>query len=281
MASRLYILTTAIMAISVSSSCYASPKRIPDKPNANVYISKALSTARSISDPFTRIDTLHSIARAQTLVGDYAGVQRTAHVIASSNSEPEIRSSTVGEIGDDLAWIGQRDSGIAILRSAFRQALTIKEPRSRSLNLWVISRWFESAGDVPDTLQAVTHITDSTVRSRGQAVRAGAYAKAGAFARALFIARAIPEPDIRDMALEEIAVIQYKAGATKAGLATIRSIKQADSAKVMGLTQIAALQWLAHDRSTSNATTAEAYRAATSISDPRDQVLALDRKSVV
>ena len=252
-----------------------TPKRAVVR-EAMELLSEALTTTRSIDDPFSRAQALSGIAKTQASAGDIRGAAQTvskALTTAQSIEKASYRARALSGIAEAQASAGDIEVALTTARS-------IQTASSRARALSGIAGAQASAGDTRGAAQTVSEALTaarSIQRAFSRALALSAIARAQASASdtrgaaqtvsdALATTRSIEIPFSRARALNYIVEAQASIGDIEAALSTAQSIEDA-SFRALALSDIAAAQATAGDTRGAAQTLSEALASVRRVED--------------
>jgi tetratricopeptide (TPR) repeat protein len=192
-------------------------------------LSRALSAAESIDDPYRRAEALASIARVQTLVAESA-VDRTIHqALAAVDQvrEPAFRDWVLNDVV--VAQIAADD-----VIGARQTANRIEAKRQQGAALVQIATLQLRAGNTAAAQQTAATIRDPEAKSEILRQIVAVSAARGELSSARDMLRDIDEPFYQALAVGDIAVAEVRAGNNDKANAMVSRARRADRAQVMG-----------------------------------------------
>src|SRR5262245_25048919 len=172
-----------------------------------VALSRALAAAESITDPYRRAESLASIARVQTQIGEAAS-DRTIHLALAAVEqirEPAFRDWVLNDVV--LAQIAAQD-----IVGARETANRIEAKRQQGAALVQIATVQLRAGNVAGAQQTANAIRDREAKSEILRQIVAISAARGELAPARDMLRDIDDPFYQALAAGDIAVAEVRAG---------------------------------------------------------------------
>jgi len=194
-----------------------------------VALSRALAAAETIDDPYRRAETLASVARVQTLIGDSA-TDRTIHQALAAVAqirEPAFRDWVLNDVV--LAQIAAED-----LIGARETAHRIEAKRQQGAALVQIATVELRAGNVAGAQQTADAIREREAKSEILRQLVAIAAARGDLANARDMLRQIDDPFYQALAAGDIAVAEVRMGRNDRADAMVGRVRRADRAQVYG-----------------------------------------------
>ena len=194
-----------------------------------VALSRALAAAETIDDPYRRAETLASIARVQTLIGESA-TDRTIHQALAAVEqirEPAFRDWVLNDIV--LAQIAAED-----LAGARATANRIEAKRQQGAALVQIATVQLRAGNFAGAQQTAAAIREREAKSEILRQLVSIAAARGNLANARDMLREIDDPFYQALAAGDIAVAEVRLGHNDRADALVGRVRRADRAQVYG-----------------------------------------------
>jgi len=199
-----------------------------------VALARALAAADTIDDPYRRAETLASIARVQTLIGETAS-DRTIHLALAAVAqirEPAFRDWVLNDVV--LAQIAAED-----LAGARETANRIEAKRQQGAALVQIATVELRAGNIAGAQQTAETIREREAKSEVLRQLVAIAAARGDLANARDILRDIDDPFYQALAAGDIAVAEVRMGHNDRADAMIGRVRRADRAQVYGRVALA------------------------------------------
>jgi len=194
-----------------------------------VALARALAAADTIDDPYRRAETLASIARVQTLIGETAS-DRTIHLALAAVAqirEPAFRDWVLNDVV--LAQIAAED-----LAGARETANRIEAKRQQGAALVQIATVELRAGNIAGAQQTAETIREREAKSEVLRQLVAIAAARGDLANARDILRDIDDPFYQALAAGDIAVAEVRMGHNDRADAMVGRVRRADRAQVYG-----------------------------------------------
>jgi tetratricopeptide (TPR) repeat protein len=194
-----------------------------------VALSRALTAADTIEDPYRRAETLASIARVQTLVAE-SSVDRTIHQALAAVEqvrEPAFRDWVLNDVV--LAQIAAED-----MAGARETANRIEAKRQQGAALVQIATVELRAGNVASAQQIAAAIREREAKSEILRQLVAIAAARGDLANARDMLREIDDPFYQALAAGDIAVAEVRLGHNDRADAMVGRVRRADRAQVYG-----------------------------------------------
>ena len=199
-----------------------------------VALARALAAADTIDDPYRRAETLASIARVQTLIGETAS-DRTIHLALAAVAqirEPAFRDWVLNDVV--LAQIAAED-----LAGARETANRIEAKRQQGAALVQIATVELRAGNIAGAQQTAETIREREAKSEVLRQLVAIAAARGELANARDILRDIDDPFYQALAAGDIAVAEVRMGHNDRADAMVGRVRRADRAQVYGRVALA------------------------------------------
>jgi len=199
-----------------------------------VALARALAAADTIDDPYRRAETLASIARVQTLIGETAN-DRTIHLALAAVAqirEPAFRDWVLNDVV--LAQIAAED-----LAGARETANRIEAKRQQGAALVQIATVELRAGNIAGAQQTAETIREREAKSEVLRQLVAIAAARGDLANARDILRDIDDPFYQALAAGDIAVAEVRMGHNDRADAMVGRVRRADRAQVYGRVALA------------------------------------------
>ena len=199
-----------------------------------VALARALAAADTIDDPYRRAETLASIARVQTLIGETAS-DRTIHLSLAAVAqirEPAFRDWVLNDVV--LAQIAAED-----LAGARETANRIEAKRQQGAALVQIATVELRAGNIAGAQQTAETIREREAKSEVLRQLVAIAAARGDLANARDILRDIDDPFYQALAAGDIAVAEVRMGHNDRADAMVGRVRRADRAQVYGRVALA------------------------------------------
>ncbi|HTJ15842.1 MAG TPA: hypothetical protein VL494_03590 [Steroidobacteraceae bacterium] len=199
-----------------------------------VALARALAAADTIDDPYRRAETLASIARVQTLIGETAS-DRTIHLALAAVAqirEPAFRDWVLNDVV--LAQIAAED-----LAGARETANRIEAKRQQGAALVQIATVELRAGNIAGAQQTAETIREREAKSEVLRQLVAIAAARGDLANARDILRDIDDPFYQALAAGDIAVAEVRMGHNDRADAMVGRVRRADRAQVYGRVALA------------------------------------------
>jgi hypothetical protein len=194
-----------------------------------VALARALATADTITDPYRRAETLASIARVQTLIGE-AAIDRTIHQALAAVEqvrEPAFRDWVLNDVV--LAQIAAED-----IIGARETANRIEAKRQQGAALVQIATVQLRAGNVAGAQQTAGTIREPEAKSEILRQIVAISAARGELAAARDLLRDIDDPFYQALAAGDIAVAEVRAGRVDRAEAMVGRAPRAERGQVLG-----------------------------------------------
>jgi tetratricopeptide (TPR) repeat protein len=222
-----FLLVAASMALAAAT---ARADAVDDPVQwRGVALARALAAAETIDDPYRRAETLASIARVQTLIGDSA-TDRTIHQALAAVAqirEPAFRDWVLNDVV--LAQIAAED-----LIGARETANRIEAKRQQGAALVQIATVELRAGNVAGAQQTAGAIREREAKSEILRQLVAIAAARGDLANARDMLREIDDPFYQALAAGDIAVAEVRIGRNDRADAMVGRVRRADRAQVYG-----------------------------------------------
>src|SRR4029079_5708649 len=199
-----------------------------------VALARALAAADTIDDPYRRAETLASIARVQTLIGETAN-DRTIHLALAAVAqirEPAFRDWVLNDVV--LAQIAAED-----LAGARETANRIEAKRQQGAALVQIATVELRAGNIAGAQQTAETIREREAKREVLRQLVAIAAARGDLANARDILRDIDDPFYQALAAGDIAVAEVRMGHNDRADAMVGRVRRADRAQVYGRVALA------------------------------------------
>jgi tetratricopeptide (TPR) repeat protein len=199
-----------------------------------VALARALAAADTIEDPYRRAETLASIARVQTLIGESA-TDRTIHralAAVEQIREPAFRDWVLNDVV--LAQIAAED-----LAGARETASRIEAKRQQGAALVQIATVQLRGGNFAGAQQTAAEIRDREAKSEILRQLVAIAAARGELASARDMLREIDDPFYQALAVGDIAVAEVRLGHNDRADAMVGRVRRADRAQVYGRVALA------------------------------------------
>jgi tetratricopeptide (TPR) repeat protein len=219
------------VAASLAATVALSHAQSVDDPQQwrGVALARALAAADTIDDPYRRAETLASIARVQTLIGETAS-DRTIHLALAAVEqirEPAFRDWVLNDVV--LAQIAAED-----LAGARETANRIAAKRQQGAALVQIATVELRAGNIAGAQQTADAIREREAKSEILRQLVAIAASRGDLADARNLLRDIDDPFYQALAVGDIAVAEVRMGHNDRADAMVGRIRRADRAQVYG-----------------------------------------------
>jgi tetratricopeptide (TPR) repeat protein len=219
------------VAASLAATAALSHAQSVDDPQQwrGVALARALATADTIEDPYRRAETLASIARVQTLIGE-AATDRTIHQALAAVEqirEPAFRDWVLNDIV--LAQIAAED-----LAGARETANRIEAKRQQGAALVQVATVELRGGNFAGAQQTADAIRDREAKSEILRQLVAIDAARGDLAEARNLLRDIDDPFYQALAAGDIAVAEVRMGHNDRADAMVGRVRRADRAQVYG-----------------------------------------------
>ncbi|MGH8238155.1 MAG: tetratricopeptide repeat protein [Steroidobacteraceae bacterium] len=192
-------------------------------------LARALAAAETVADPYRRAETLASIARVQTQIGESAS-DRTIHQALAAVAqirEPAFRDWVLNDVV--LAQIAAED-----LAGARETANRIEAKRQQGAALAQIATVELRAGNVAGAQQLAAAIREPEAKSEILRQLVAISAASGDLANARGLLRDIDDPFYQALAAGDIAVAEVRMGHSDRADAMAGRVRRADRAQVYG-----------------------------------------------
>jgi len=220
-----------LVAASIAATAAIAHAQSVDDPVQwrGVALARALAAADTITDPYRRAETLASIARVQTLIGESA-TDRTIHQALAAVEqirEPAFRDWVLNDIV--LAQIAAED-----LAGARQTANRIEAKRQQGAALVQIATVQVRAGNFAGAQQTAAAIREREAKSEILRQLVSIAAARGNLANARDMLREIDDPFYQALAAGDIAVAEVRLGHNDRADALVGRVRRADRAQVYG-----------------------------------------------
>jgi len=220
-----------LVAASIAATAATTRAQPVDDPLQwrGVALARALAAADSITDPYRRAETLASIARVQTLVGESAS-DRTIHQALGAVEqirEPAFRDWVLNDVV--LAQIAADD-----LAGARQTANRIEAKRQQGAALVQIATVELRAGNVAAAQQIATAIREPQAKSEILRQLVALAAARGDLANARGMLRDIDDPFYEALAAGDIAVAEVRMGRNDRADSLVGRVHREGRAQVYG-----------------------------------------------
>jgi len=229
---RRVLLVAASLAATIALS-HAQSLEDPQQWRG-VALTRALAVADTIEDPYRRAETLASIARVQTLIGETAA-DRTIHLALAGVEqirEPAFRDWVLNDIV--LAQIAAED-----LAGARETANRIEAKRQQGAALVQIATIELRGGNIAGAQQTAETIREREAKSEILRQLVAIAAARGDLANARDMLRDIDDPFYQALAAGDIAVAEVRTGHNDRADAMVGRVRRADRAQVYGRVALA------------------------------------------
>jgi tetratricopeptide (TPR) repeat protein len=199
-----------------------------------VALARALAAAETIADPYRRAETLASIARVQTLIGE-SSTDRTIHQALAAVAqirEPAFRDWVLNDVV--LAQIAAED-----LVGARQTANRIEAKRQQGAALVQIATVELRAGNFAAAQQTAAAIREREAKSEILRQLVAIASAAGELTNARNMLRDIDDPFYQALAAGDIAVAEVGVGRYDRAEAMAGRVRRADRAQVYGRIAVA------------------------------------------
>jgi tetratricopeptide (TPR) repeat protein len=222
-------------------------------------LARALAAAETVTDPYRRAETLASIARVQTVIGESASDRTIHQALAAVEQirEPAFRDWVLNDVV--LAQIAAED-----LIGARATASRIEAKRQQGAAFVQIATVELRSGNVAGAQQIAAAIREREAKSEILRQLVAIAAASGDLANARDLLREIDDPFYQALAIGDIAVAEVRMGRNDRAEALVGRARRADRAQVYGRIALARA-----DKGDSSGATAtlqkiddELYRAA-------------------
>ncbi len=224
---RRLLLVAASIAASVA---IANGQAVEDPVQwRGVALTRALAAADAIDDPYRRAETLASIARVQTLIGEAAS-DRTIHQALSAIAqvrEPAFRDWVLNDVV--RAQIAAED-----IIGARETANRIEAKRQQGAALVQIATVQLRAGNIAGAQQTAAAIRDREAKSEILRQIVAISAAASDLQTARDLLRDIDDPFYQALAVGDIAVAEVRAGRNERADAMAARARRAERGQVYG-----------------------------------------------
>jgi tetratricopeptide (TPR) repeat protein len=220
-----------LVAASMACSAGLSSAQSVDDPLQwrGLALARALAAAETVADPYRRAETLASIARVQTLIGESAS-DRTIHQALAAVAqirEPAFRDWVLNDVV--LAQIAAED-----LAGARETANRIEAKRQQGAALAQIATVELRSGNVAGAQQLAAAIREPEAKSEILRQLVAISAASGDLANARDMLRDIDDPFYQALAAGDIAVAEVRMGRNDRADAMAGRVRRADRAQVYG-----------------------------------------------
>ncbi len=221
------LLLVAAMALTAAAA-YAQSVDDPQQWRG-VALSRALAAAEAIDDPYRRAESLASIARVQTQIGETAGDRTIHQALAAVEQirEPAFRDWVLNDVV--LAQIAADD-----VAGARATANRIEAKRQQGAALVQIATVQLRAGNVAGAQQTAATIREREAKSEILRAIVAVSSARGDLASARDMLRDIDDPFYLALAAGDIAVAEVRAGRNERADAMVSRVRRADRAQVYG-----------------------------------------------
>src|SRR5215208_3812632 len=220
-----------LVAASIALTAAVSHAQAVDDPQQwrGVALSRALAAAEAVTDPYRRAETLASIARVQTLIGETASDRTIHQALAAVEQirEPAFRDWVLNDVV--LAQIAAED-----VIGARATANRIEAKRQQGAALVQIAMVQLRAGNVAGAQQTAGQIREREAKSEILRQIVAVSAARGDLANARDMLRDIDDTFYLALATGDIAVAEVRAGRNDRADAMIGRVRRADRAPVYG-----------------------------------------------
>ncbi|HEY7639334.1 MAG TPA: hypothetical protein VH814_06385 [Steroidobacteraceae bacterium] len=194
-----------------------------------VALSRALTAAEAIEDPYRRAEALASIARVQASIAESAA-DRTIHQSLAAIAqirEPAFRDWVLNDVV--VAQIAADD-----IAGARETANRIEAKRQQGAALVQIATFQVRAGNVAAAQQTAAMIRERDAKSEILRQLVAISAARGELAAARDMLRDIDEPFYQTLAAGDIAVAEIRAGNNEKANSMVSRVRRADRSQVYG-----------------------------------------------
>ena len=224
------------VVVSLAATLAVSHAQSIDDPQQwrGVALARALAAADTIDDPYRRAETLASIARVQTLIGE-TDSDRTIHLALAAVEqirEPAFRDWVLNDVV--LAQIAAED-----LAGARGTANRIEAKRQQGAALVQIATVEIRAGNIAGAQQTAEAIREREAKSEILRQLVAIAAARGDLANARDMLRDIDDPFYQALAAGDIAVAEVRMGHNDRADAMVGRVRRADRAQVYGRVALA------------------------------------------
>lgn len=194
-----------------------------------VALSRALAAADTIADPYRRAESLASIARVQTLIGESASDRTIHQALAAVEQirEPAFRDWVLNDVV--LAQIAAED-----VAGARETANRIEAKRQQGAALVQIATVQLRAGNVAGAQQTANAIRDREAKSEILRQIVAISAARGELTAARDLLRDIDDPFYQALAAGDVAVAEVRAGRIDRAEAMAGRARRAERGQVLG-----------------------------------------------
>lgn len=225
------LLLVAAMAITAAAAHAQNVDQNVDDPQQwrGVALSRALAAAAAIDDPYRRAESLASIARVQTLIGETANDRTIHQALAAVEQirEPAFRDWVLNDVV--LAQIAGED-----VAGARETANRIEAKRQQGAALAQIATVQLRAGNVAGAQQTAATIREPEAKSEILRQIVAVASARGDLASARGMLRDIDDSFYQALAAGDIAVAEVRAGRNDRADAMVGRVRRADRAQVYG-----------------------------------------------
>ena len=219
------------VAASLAATTVLSHAQSVDDPQQwrSVALARALAAADTIEDPYRRAETLASIARVQTLIGETASARTIHQALAAVEQirEPAFRDWVLNDVV--LAQIAAED-----LAGARETANRIEAKRQQGAALVQIATVELRAGNFAGAQQTADTIREREAKSEILRQLVAIAAARGDLADARDMLRDIDDPFYQALAAGDIAVAEVRMGHNDRADAMVGRVRRPDRAQVYG-----------------------------------------------
>lgn len=192
-------------------------------------LARALAAADAITDPYRRAESLASIARVQTLIGEGASDRTIHQALAAVEQvrEPAFRDWVLNDVV--LAQIAAED-----IVGARETANRIEAKRQQGAALVQIATVQIRAGNVAGAQQTASGIRDREAKSEILRQLVAISAARGELTTAREMLREIDDPFYQALAVGDIAVAEVRMGRVDRADAMVGKARRAERGQVLG-----------------------------------------------
>ena len=227
MQTRRLLLVAASIALTAAS---ARAQSVDDPVQwRGLALSRALAAADTITDPYRRAESLASIARVQTLIGEGASDRTIHQALAAVEQirEPAFRDWVLNDVV--LAQIAAED-----IVGARETANKIEARRQQGAALVQIATVQIRGGNVAGAQQTANSIRDREAKSEIMRQIVAISAARGELAAAREMLRDIDDPFYQALAVGDIAIAEVRAGRIDRAEAMVGRARRAEREQVLG-----------------------------------------------
>lgn len=224
---RRLLIVAASIALTAS---IASAQSVDDPVQwRSVALSRALAAADAITDPYRRAESLASIARVQTLIGEGTSDRTIHQALAAVEQvrEPAFRDWVLNDVV--LAQIAAED-----IVGARATANRIEAKRQQGAALVQIATVQLRAGNVAGAQQTANAIRDSEAKSEILRQIVAISATRGELTAAREMLRDIDDPFYQALAVGDVAVAEVRLGRIDRANAMVGRARRAERGQVLG-----------------------------------------------